>query len=207
MSTLSGAVVYQSALKAGFSPTDAVVATQIAWAESGWNPNATHKNSNGSTDYGLMQINDRANADVLTNGSWSDPVANMRMAKVVKDRQGWAGAWKATYKGKKYNEVKVAGNPFSAGSQDVSFSVKGQPTSFGVTGSTTGPVTLGSLPNPLAPVTDFLGKLTNPGLWTRVGIGGLGTLLVVLGILFLFWQAKDKVVSGAVGSVVKGATK
>lgn len=205
MSTLKAADVYRLAIAAGFSPADAVIVTQVAWAESGFNPNATHKNPNGSTDYGLMQINS-VHSDILATGNWADPATNLRMAKAVKDQQGWT-AWKG-YTSGRYKQVKVRGNPFSAGSQDVSFTVPKQGQSFAVTGSTADPTTTGvNVGNPLAPITDAIGALTNPGLWTRIGIGGLGMVLVILGILFLFWVGKDKVVSGTVGTVIKGVTK
>jgi hypothetical protein len=209
VTALSGSQVYQDALKAGFSPTDAVIATQVAFAESSWDPNKVTHEPNGSTSYGLMQINS-VHTSVLTNGSWTDPVANMKMAKAIKDgKDGSRGGWLnwTTFKSGTYKEVKVRGNPFSAGSQDVSFSAPGKPTSFGVTGSTTGIVSTGSLPNPLAPLTDFLGKLSNPGLWTRVGIGALGVWLVIIGVLFLLWTAKDQVVKGTIGTAAKELTK
>jgi lysozyme-like protein len=64
---------------AGFSGSDLPIAIAIALAESGGNPTATHKNNNGSTDYGLFQINS-IHSDLLGQNNWSDPAANARMA-------------------------------------------------------------------------------------------------------------------------------
>lgn len=204
MAKMTGSAVYHAAVSAGFSPSDAVIATQIAWAESGWDPAATHTNSDGSTDYGLMQINS-VHADILRTGSWSDPVANMRMARAVKAQQGW-GAW-VGYNSGNYKRVKVSGNPFSAGSQEISFDAPdGQPASATILGSTKDGPSIG-IPNPLDSISGLVKAVTNPGLWTRIGIGWLGFVLVVLGILLLFWTAKDKVIGSAAASVVKGATK
>ena len=55
--TLGAASISNLAVKAGFSAAEAKIATGIAMAESSGNITATHQNSNGSIDYGLMQIN------------------------------------------------------------------------------------------------------------------------------------------------------
>lgn len=46
--------------QAGFTGQALVTAVSIAWAESGFNPAATHTNSDGSIDRGIFQINNRA---------------------------------------------------------------------------------------------------------------------------------------------------
>lgn len=57
--TLAGWQIGEYALLAGFPATQngLTVAIAIALAESGGNVQATHKNANGSTDYGIWQIN------------------------------------------------------------------------------------------------------------------------------------------------------
>lgn len=209
MAKLSGAAVYRYALAGGFSPADAVIATQIAWAESGWDTTAVHTNSNGSKDYGLMQINDRANADILNGGSWSDPTANMRMAKAIKDRQGW-GAW-VGYTSGRYKQVTaveshVGGTALSPGVGTVTFVPPGG-SGTGTARQPTDPsVVIPAITNPLSAVTDFLGKLTNPGLWSRIGIGALGVLILVIGVIFLLSSGKGKVIQ-QVAPIAKGLAK
>lgn len=80
--TLSGVQVASAARAAGFTGDALVTAVTVARAESGWRPDASHVNSNGSTDHGLWQINS-VHASLLAAGDWRDPVANARMAYAV----------------------------------------------------------------------------------------------------------------------------
>ena len=57
MSNLSLGQIASYASQAGFRGNNINIAVAIAMAESSGNPTATHSNSNGSTDYGLWQIN------------------------------------------------------------------------------------------------------------------------------------------------------
>jgi hypothetical protein len=70
----------------------------VAKYESGFFEGATHLNTNGSTDYGLFQINDRywLKPCGATGKQLLDGATNARCAKVVFDKQG-LNAW-ATYK-------------------------------------------------------------------------------------------------------------
>ncbi len=74
------------AAAAGFSGTDLAVAVAIALAESSGNTTATHRNGNGSVDYGLWQINS-VHSDLL-NSSWSDGAVNAKMAYAIYSRAG-----------------------------------------------------------------------------------------------------------------------
>lgn len=68
------------AYQAGFRDDNVSMAVAIARAESQWKPLAVNdQNTNGSTDYGLMQINS-IHASLLATGDWRDPQDNMRMA-------------------------------------------------------------------------------------------------------------------------------
>ena len=196
MAKLSAAQVYKAALDSGFSPTDAVIATQIAYAESKFDTNAIAHEPDGSTSYGLMQINS-SHPDILRTGTWSDPVANMRMARSVKAQQTWL-AW-STYKHGTYKELKVTGNPLFGGSAQF-IEPDGKQTVITPAGPAVST-------DPLGAVNGLIHAIMSPGLWTRIGIGWLGFVLVVLGILFLFWTAKDKVIGSSAAAVVKGVTK
>jgi hypothetical protein len=88
----AGAHVAAVAAKAaGFTGQNLVVAVAVAGAESGWRPNATHLNDDGSTDFGEWQINS-VHVDLLATGDWADPYSNARMAHSVWASSGW-GAW------------------------------------------------------------------------------------------------------------------
>ena len=90
---LDAAKVAAIAYKAGFRDDDIDIAVAVSRAESGWNPLNTNKNRNGSTDYGLFQIN-TVNAAILADGNWRDPQENAVMAfKIWTDWGGKWGAW------------------------------------------------------------------------------------------------------------------
>jgi hypothetical protein len=81
----------------GWSGNDRVIAVAVALAESGGKSDATHTNSNGSTDYGLWQVNSIHGfpaAELLT------PTGNAKAAYSVWQKQGWK-AW-TTYKSGAY---------------------------------------------------------------------------------------------------------
>ena len=89
------------AAAAGFSGEDQPIAVAVAQAESGGDPNATHLNGNGTTDFGLWQINS-VHVALLAMGDWRDPAANARMAYAVWQQSGWR-AW-STYKSGTYRK-------------------------------------------------------------------------------------------------------
>lgn len=93
---LSAAQIAAVAKAAGFTGNDLTIAVAVAYGESGGKPNAVNHNTDSkkSTDFGLWQINDYWNADILRMGSWSNPADNARMAYAVYKRQGWK-AWYA----------------------------------------------------------------------------------------------------------------
>lgn len=103
--TLSPLAVAQLALQAGFTPDQVPTVVQIASAESSFRPSAINHNSNGSTDYGLMQINSVHGFD--PKRLQSDPLYNMEAAKQVFDSQGWH-AW-TTYGGQAFNRAWALG--------------------------------------------------------------------------------------------------
>lgn len=77
------------------------MALAVAKAESGLNTNAIHKNYNGTTDFGIFQVNSIHSQKVNGNlNSLFDPETNIRIAKQIRDGSGW-GAWVA-YRNKKY---------------------------------------------------------------------------------------------------------
>jgi hypothetical protein len=108
---LSAKDVAAIAHRAGFRGEDITMAVAVARAESGWNPKAVNNaNTNGTVDYGLMQINSIHEA-ILAGGNWADPEDNMKMAfKVWTDSGTWNPTWSTVKNGsyKKYmEEVEV----------------------------------------------------------------------------------------------------
>jgi hypothetical protein len=86
----------------GWRGADAATAEAIAHAESGLNSQATNENTDGSTDYGLFQINS-VHRDILAGGNWADPADNAAMAYQVWLQAGrsfspWVTYWNGSYR-------------------------------------------------------------------------------------------------------------
>lgn len=87
----AGTEVAKAAHSAGFPDSELVTAVAVAYAESSFNTNAVHHNADGSTDYGVWQINS-VHKDIIAGGQWSNLADNARMAVAVWRSQGW-NAW------------------------------------------------------------------------------------------------------------------
>jgi murein DD-endopeptidase MepM/ murein hydrolase activator NlpD len=104
-SSSAGAVsitdIARFAAKAGFKGNDLVIAVAVSKAEDGNSDPArvSPTNNNGTTDYGLWQINS-VHKDLFNKYNWKDPLSNAQMAKAVWDSQGWKG-W-STYNANKH---------------------------------------------------------------------------------------------------------
>jgi hypothetical protein len=88
-------------LKAGFPASQVSIGIGIVGAESHGNANATNHNNNGSTDYGLWQINS-VHHSLLAGHDWRDPQQNTDMAYSVWKSSGW-NAW-TTYRTGAYKQ-------------------------------------------------------------------------------------------------------
>lgn len=73
----------------GFPPRYAGIAASIALAESSGNPSAEHHNTNGSTDYGLWQINSVHAGSYGQPNSWLNPQTNAKVAYSLFKSQGF----------------------------------------------------------------------------------------------------------------------
>lgn len=99
---LSAADVAKAAYAAGFRGRDLVVAVAVAHAESKWVATARGNNHDGSTDYGLFQINS-IHAAILAGGNWADPNDNAVMAHQIwlgahSSWSPWVTYWRGTYR-------------------------------------------------------------------------------------------------------------
>jgi len=182
---LSDQQIAGAAKNAGFTGSAMATAVAIALAESGGNSDATNVNSNGSTDYGLWQINS-VHADLLRAGDWKNPTDNAKMAfKISAGGTSWT-PW-TVYKSGAYRKFAdraqlAAGAPVDPG-----------------------PGSGGGGSDPTAGLTFF----TNKSMWARVGVFILATAL----LLFAFWKltgvgdAVVKVAKGVVGARTGGLVK
>lgn len=149
---------------AGFPTKDQATAVAIALAESGGNPAATNRNSNGSTDYGLFQINS-IHAAILRSGSWSNPNDNARMAKQVYADAGNSFRPWVAYTSGSYLAFVGRGRTAVGVAPDWGELQKWGDTKPG----------LGA----------FVSIYTDTDLWVRVGMFVAGGMLIIWGLLML----------------------
>lgn len=178
MPTLSPAQIAGYASAAGFTGSQVLIMTAIALGESGGRTDITHANKDGSTDYGVWQINS-VHSDILATGNWSDPAANARMAYAVWKKQGYR-AWSVYKSGLKAEHLTAA----SQGAR---------------TPITPQTLPTASIPNPL----DGLAKLTDPHMWLRIAMFQAGVLLLVLGFVSLAWGNLPASVKSVTKTVAK----
>jgi len=212
-STVSASTVAAAASAAGFSAALVPVMVAIAMAESSFRPSATHSNSNGSTDYGLWQINS-VHTDILSMGSWSDPYVNAKMAKRVYDQQGLS-AWSVYNSGaySQYLSLAQSGDGTSGGTSggiNVASSPISLLPSLGGGSADAGTGTSVTAENNLPDASGVPWFLKND-LVRRAIFWLLALLLIIAGMIIVFRsQVKTvavKGVSAAASVATGGATK
>lgn len=166
------------ALAAGFSdPHTRMVAVAISLAESSGNESATNHNTNGSTDYGLWQINS-VHPDVLSTGQWSNGADNAKMAHMVYEQSGGSFRPWSTYNSGAYliymgRAAKVNGmtDPGAAGT-----------------------------PSPSTPTVSNAGfsMLTDSTFWKRV-------ILAIAGGILLLWALMKMTGNNQLSETTKSA--
>jgi hypothetical protein len=146
---------------AGFPESAWVTAIAVALAESGGNSDALNDaNSNGSSDYGLFQVNS-VHAGLLNGGNWRDPVYNAKMALSISSNGSNWKPWVAYTTGRHVPFIprarKAAGT--TAGSA---------PTALPVV----------SIPG----TGDFFSLISDSKTWLRVGYFVVGGILVLIAL-------------------------
>ena len=185
--SLSAAAIDQLMLAAGFPPSELKTGEGIAAAESGGNPLATNSNSNGTTDYGVWQINS-VHSDLLASGDWKNPADNTRMAHSVWAAAGnswspWSTFNSGAYQGKTLSGTGTAG-------ADVNGSGTAQGSSSGIGGALSG-------------LTDSIKFITNPHSWLRIAYFLMGGLVAAVGMIMVMKSTSAK---GAVKHITKHAS-
>lgn len=209
MATISMDDAVRLAAAAGFPRKEIATAAAVAKSESGLDTAAVNtRNTNGSTDTGLWQIN---SVHGYSPAELLDPAGNARAAYAVWRRQGWS-AW-SDYRNGRY----LAHTPeaFGAGVRTGATTGKVGPGDLGKIAAdlarNPGQIpdaagTLTGLSNPLDPLAS-LGRLAaalgNPDWWRRLGVGALGVALIVAGLAFL---GRDLITDTA-RQIVSGVTK
>lgn len=192
---------------AGFPPAEIVTATAVALAESGGETTATNKNTNGSIDYGLWQIN-TVHGSLLTQGDKFNPLDNARMAYTVWDRAGkkwtpWTVYKTGAYLGQKGAATIGAANPSvpEAGTAGADPNIVTAGTEVAASPLSV----LGPLGTALGSIVETFNRLTSGGLWLRIGAFMVGSLLIVFSLLRL--SGADQLIVGTAKTAVKVAAK
>lgn len=162
MPTLSAAQIKAYATAAGVTGQNATIATAIALAESSGNTDDTHVNSNGTTDYGLWQINSVHSA-LLAAHNWKDPGDNATMmASISNGGTNWK-PWSTYTSGAYLAHMSGA-------------SVSADPTATG------GVQTAAAIDNPFSALQQFAQIISDPRTWIRMGmvIGGATLILIAV---------------------------
>lgn len=199
MTTASAQDLMNAAVAAGFnsgntrfvdygvtSGSDAAIAVALALAESGGKLDATHHNTNGSTDYGAWQINSAHTEfkEHFADGSWASLGTNAQMAYSVFKSQGF-GAW-STYGGPAFVLRMFQANALKTPSRTAAENALGGALS-GPIGATTGAVgaaasAVSSTEQAAAQGAHVLSFLSAPGGWVRVIKVGAGLGLILIGV-------------------------
>lgn len=192
-----------AARQAGFPEKDVITAVAIALAESGGKSVSSAPNRNGTTDYGVWQINS-THSNLLAKGDWRDLNANAAMAYALyADAGNRFTPWTGTYTNGIYvtflPAAKMAKQPAprSPGIDWNPFPDIPSPSDL-----------FGAFPGADA-ISKIASYLSDPGFWKRVGIAYLGAMLAIIGIVFLLLQTdKGKQLADVgVAAATKGVVK
>lgn len=137
---------------------------------------ATHHNSDGSTDYGLWQINS-VHSQYDPAKLTSDPLYNAQAAYAISNQGTNFGAW-TTYKSGAYLAFLPAAKSAVRDANDHETGVQ----SFAV-GVSNAASTLGSWTKYAA---KLLANLTSASFWKRIGFGLIGVVLLIFALLLIF---------------------
>jgi hypothetical protein len=194
------------AIAAGFPPDQIATATAVALAESGGETTATNRNSNGSTDYGLWQIN-TVHGALLNQGDKFNPLDNAKMALTVYARAGNQWTPWTVYKSGTYRAQMGAATLAAAKPTTPDPAAQPNPTAVNAaTVPTSSPLDLfGPIGTALGSVVQIFDKLTSGSLWLRIGAFILGSCLIVFSAFRL--SGAEKVVMPAVKTAAKVALK
>lgn len=192
MPSLSDTQIVEAVVAAGFPRESWPTAVAVALAESGGNSDATNRNTNGSTDYGLFQINS-IHADLLSKHVWASPVDNAKMALAISSNgTNWL-PWVAYKTGSHRKFVARAQIAIHMKYPNGKY-YNPSPEEY-----------LGAVPEAVGGgVSGFFGAVMNGHTWVRIALVIVGAALIYLAIL----QAnKGTILSAAKLAITKKAVK
>jgi hypothetical protein len=188
-----GTGVFTDAVQFPNPDTSGPIFVAIALTESSGNTDAIGgPNANGSHDYGLWQINDKAHPDLISeavkkDGSWKIPSKNFTMAVSVYTSQGF-NAW-STYKYGLYGaNLPAATEAWNHPDQSATQTSAVTETTLGAVSAVTG-------------VADLISALTKSETWVRIGMGAAGVVLVLVVVAALMKNH----LPGPLGAITRAA--
>lgn len=212
MATLTAEQVYSIVATRGFA--DPVRATAVVLGESGGNSQAVNRNSDGSIDRGLWQINSRWHPDVSEAAAFSIQQSTdyaFTLSKSGTDFAPWAATRSPNFAGN-LERAKAAANDDELLVRDRDGA---RVSATDQLGQAAGAVTDAVAPG-LAAAGDALelaGKalsvLTSGDFWRRAGLVVLGVAVLILGAVALFGRdiAKLTPAGAAVGAATAAGTE
>jgi hypothetical protein len=216
MAKLSAQQIAGYALAAGFPATEIATATAVALGESGGESTATNRNSNGSYDYGLWQIN-TVHGPLLNQGNRFDPLDNAKMAFTVWQRAGNKWTPWSVYKSGIYRTFlptatlaaakpdDVGNRPGAAGSAPAVDDPNSGPIDATVGGLNSIAASLADFGKTVGSINTFVQTLFSGGTWLRIGAFIMGCSLLLFSFVRLTGADKAAVAIGktAVGVAAK----
>lgn len=149
--------------------SDGPIFVAIALVESKGETTAVNtRNSNGTKDYGLWQINSVHKELLDTYQPWSDPDKNFSMAASLYQGRGgkftdWSTFNSGLYATRLAEATAAWGNPDMSATTTNAVSDTVNTAAAGITS-----------------VADFLSAITKASTWVRVGMGAAGVVLVLM---------------------------
>jgi hypothetical protein len=179
-----------------YTDWDVRVATAITLAESRGRVDATHRNSDGSTDHGLMQINDKAHPGYDTHKLDSDPVYNIEAGHTIWREAGgkftpWTTYTSGAYKLWLGHDATVTADKRTLLNPGDALSAAGD--------------VVGGVGDGLTSIGHVFGALLNPSTWLRVGKGALGGVFIVVGVTGITYIIANKAAKSPVGKAAAKA--
>ena len=201
-SRLSAAQIATAMRKAGWPESAIPIGVAIAFAESGGNPKAVnHANRNGSSDYGLFQIN-TVHGSLLKQGDWRDPVDNAKMAlKVYRDAGNKWTPW-STYNHGSYKKFYKPGVKYGTAALTQASTDPNDSNNGGLLGGIADGA--GSTFGAGVSTAFTLGYIGDQAFWRRFAIGLLAVLLIIIGVWIVFRQPLSDVAKGLVNVTPQG---
>lgn len=187
------------AIAAGWTGDKAVTAVAIALGESSGNPGAVNKNSNGSEDFGLWQVN---SIHKPTEAEKFNGAANARKAHAIYAEAGNSfKPWVVYNTGKWKTHQSAAKKAVDTANKKGSQWIKEAAASSATVDKTADAIKVG-IPNPLDGIGKTIGKAVNNFVAVLIAL-----VFIVLAIVILARGAATRVGSGFVKEFVGNQAK